>query len=177
MQSGLVATFVINLILAQSLGELWGSVNQVLVAMNIPVTSTAFPSTVLTVSGVLVQVFAFDVIQSESLNEYIFGFSEQLSTPFSANFEFLKMDSRSAIAILGPEFYFAAALAVGYPLLHGLVFVFKSSNIRPAVRSLRNAQRVYTTNSLIRIGIQFFLVLGFAALLNITCPVVETLSD
>ena len=47
-------------------------------AMNIPVTKCAFPNTVLTVSGVLVQVFAFDIIQSEMINEYLFSFSEQL---------------------------------------------------------------------------------------------------
>ena len=88
---------------------------------------------------------------------------------------FLKMDSKSAINILGPEFYFVTIFFLGYPLLYLLSCVF-SSNWK-VKRKLRKAKNSYSQNTFIRLGIQFYVILGFAAILNIRTPVIATTSD
>ena len=62
LQFTVFTTFVINLALANSLGELFGSVNQIIFAVDTPVVKCKFPGSVLSVSGFLVKIFAFDII-------------------------------------------------------------------------------------------------------------------
>ena len=85
------------------------------------------------------------------------------------------MDSKSAINVLGPEFYFGFIFLLGYPLIIMLICVFKSN--WKIWRKLDKARNSYTTNTFIRIGIQFYVTLGFAAILNIQTPVYATYSD
>ena len=65
----------------------------------------------------MVNVLAFDLMQSESINGYLFNFSESYNDVYSPNFKFLKMDSFSAIMILGPEFYLLLGIFIAFIIL------------------------------------------------------------
>ena len=88
-----------------------------ILSSHIPAVNCSFPENALSVSNLLIEVFAFDLMRSDLLNEYIFEFSPALQEPFSPNFEFIGLESRSAIAILGPEFYFIAGALILYPFI------------------------------------------------------------
>jgi len=53
-------------------------------------------------------------MQSETINGYVFNFSEPYDDSYSDNFEFLGLDSFSAIMIMGPEFYLVLSFLFAY---------------------------------------------------------------
>lgn len=145
----------------------------------IPVLNLNFPKNALSVDKFVVDIIAFDLIQSETISNYLFNFSEPYNDVYSENFNFLRMDSFSAIMILGPEFYMFAYIIVAFLIIKTYNCV---QRIGLGCVRINNAIGKYlkpllTANGLTRIGLQTYMCCGFAGFLGIQKLVTVNLSD
>lgn len=83
--------------------------------------------------------------------------------------------------ILGPEFYFFAVLLVVY-ILREVNFVMRSSSCTMGCSKLsrkfdKAVSPIFSSNGMVRIGLQTYTLTGFATYLNLKRMVINTASD
>ena len=75
-------------------------------------SNLTFSASALNSIKIVVDVFSFDLIGADYWNKKVFNFSKEYNEVYTKNFEFLRMDSFSAIMILGPDFYFFVTIGI-----------------------------------------------------------------
>lgn len=85
----------------------------------------------------------------------MFNFSEPYNDVYSKNFAFLRMDSFSAIMILGPEFYMFIYIFICLLILTTHYYMRRNDINFPKINKAiaKNIKPVINSNSMIRVGL------------------------
>lgn len=73
MSSIMSSNFVINVLMSSSLSELWGQLNVMQLLLYTPLFELQLPVNVQSLCGALIQITTFDVLDSESITNAVFG--------------------------------------------------------------------------------------------------------
>ncbi len=86
MSSIMSSNFVINILMSSSLQELWGQLNVLQLVLFTPLLNLLLPMNVQVLCGALISITTFDILDSQSITNYIFGadnFNPDSLTPLS----------------------------------------------------------------------------------------------
>ena len=103
MSAVMGSNFVVTLLLAGSMNQLWSMINGLQLAVHMPLFNCAFPSNANFFITFLIDVATFDFMPGEA-TEFVFQFPD--GDPYSMAFEMTKYDSMYAIQNLGSCFLF-----------------------------------------------------------------------
>ena len=86
IQSLMMGNFFLNILMSSSMSALWGMINALQILIHLPIFSIPIPLNAQIFCSTIIAITQFDVLPTETLNEWFFDFDEQDEAQ-NANFE------------------------------------------------------------------------------------------
>ena len=86
IQSLMMGNFFLNILMSSSMSALWGMINALQILIHLPIFSIPIPLYAQIFCSTIIAITQFDVLPTETLNEWFFDFDEQDEAQ-NANFE------------------------------------------------------------------------------------------
>ena len=118
----LAGNAVLNLLLAGSLNQVWGMVNNMQIVLHTPLMNLQFPANAFLIYDMMISVATFDIIPTDDIFPNFFPDLPD-ENPFTDKFDRLNVGSRFLIMNMGTMliiFGFYVLLFIVYPCFHAL---------------------------------------------------------
>lgn len=118
----LAGNAVINLLLAGSLNQVWGMVNNLQIVLHTPLMNLQFPANAFLIYDVMISVATFDILPTDDIYPSFFPDLPE-DNPFTEKFDRMNIGSRFLIMNMGTVlliFAFYVILFLMYPFCRAL---------------------------------------------------------